>query len=75
MRKVEWKDIKIGESFYYYGCEGFGVKISIIRFMIIDGDAEAYSVKKYAGDIVRILTSCRLYRLPNTLRECLEAKE
>lgn len=79
-KELKWKDIKIGEAFYFIGCEGFGIKLDNDVFNSIDFSPEFFGMAlgpwiDCGGRIIRNIpnVSCyTYYSIPKSLRECLE---
>ena len=63
MKKVAWKSLRVGEPFYYYGCEGFAVKINEVELMILD-NINWYGWHFVPGQVLDAADiCCTLYRL------------
>ena len=74
-KKLEWRDIKIGQAFYYTGCKGFGVKVGEGDFIKLDCDVLDFQVvgNCLPGELTDSAKSYRkFYDIPKELKECLE---
>lgn len=76
-KRTFWKDIKVGQAFYFYGCEGFGVKLSRNLLFTIDAIAINHgSLFHRGGDVMNSRCAdgvCKLYVLPKSIASAMEA--
>ena len=68
-KKLQWKDIKIGQAFYFKGCHGLGVKVDEAgHFFPIDLEFHSWDPGKILFDTRPDFT---FYDIPKKLKECL----
>lgn len=75
--ELQWDDIKIGQSFFFEGCTGLGVKISDTEFFIYDiVGTHGLHWDDLAGELTPnrylYIENCRYYDISDELKEALE---
>lgn len=77
-KSLTWEKIKRGQAFYFWGCQGFGVKVSATDFMTLDEEGFSYGKTDFqvsGGHFRNGHNSLYHYHsIPLSLRKCLEAK-
>ena len=66
--KRKWENIKIGEAFYFSGCEGFGIKIDADSWFMIDSN-----FRHLSGVVYPYVPFYKFYKLPVAMRKAMEA--
>lgn len=78
-REIQFSDIKIGEAFYFNGCEGIGVKKDLNRFFLIDIDPPNYREWTNEREVYNS-SECdgtchfKYYKLPKKIKDCIESQ-